>query len=292
MDRETTPKPEAPWDEWDDYAACYVCRGCGAAEGYRVHGPTCRENRATGAVTPMAVGPFTVIDVRAAQPTENEKRLTLMRSLDYDPTSDHGVLLAALAESERARKEAEERLAVHREYAPAQSELAGELRARAIAAESAHAEMVEQYRKACAEAAVSGRALAEERAKREAAEQGTFINWESVREGRAAIKRAEAAEARASMAERDLADWRSIPGAQAIEARVTDLASQVAVERSATQAAFAQLEQATALLPALTEALEAMKALPRCHPDCAMCEMAREECAASARFDAERKVGG
>lgn len=34
--------PPAPWDEWSDFACCYVCNVCGAAEGFRFHGIGCR----------------------------------------------------------------------------------------------------------------------------------------------------------------------------------------------------------------------------------------------------------
>jgi hypothetical protein len=38
-------KPPAPWNKWDAYAGCWVCRSCGAAAGYQIHNSLCGEVR-------------------------------------------------------------------------------------------------------------------------------------------------------------------------------------------------------------------------------------------------------
>lgn len=39
---DVTYQPPAPWNEWDDYAGCWVCRRCGAAAGFQFHAPGCK----------------------------------------------------------------------------------------------------------------------------------------------------------------------------------------------------------------------------------------------------------
>ena len=37
-------KPPYPWDDWDNDDHCFLCRECGACEGYRIHNPGCSHN--------------------------------------------------------------------------------------------------------------------------------------------------------------------------------------------------------------------------------------------------------
>lgn len=37
-------KPPYPWDDWDHDDHCFLCRECGAFEGYRIHNPGCSHN--------------------------------------------------------------------------------------------------------------------------------------------------------------------------------------------------------------------------------------------------------